>query len=439
MLETQLRPARRRGEAQLFAELADVVSITSVHGAKGLEWPVVFWCDLVRDLKKTNSELITGRDCFRLRAVGATTWEQEEDSDDPEHESLCAEEDLENWAEQFRLWYVASTRPAKLLVLSGVPLGTGKPNRSMASRVRGVFSAQLLVDSAPRSIRYSHSMNLDSDEVFCMSVRVANSEAASGTPRDVVLSSVDLVIARERVTVPCGRSRLSATQLAVFASDPSIWWARYILGYDSTLIESATWIRDIGVRINTGKSEPLRAEPIAFGLDVHEFLKRFEYDLEDVAELASHFPSLVGMPIDRGGDVDQYHAKVRAMAEKVLRSPAWSEVARSSGARRELQFTRILADGTVLDGAFDLAGVADGEVKILDAKVSSADREMLMARYTVQAQVYAEVASALTDKPATVALVSTGLRKPVAMTLSGSETIEDRVATVREFCRHPLR
>src|SRR5207342_3138409 len=40
--------AAREGEAQLYGENEDVVTITSVHSAKGLEWNAVFWCDLVR-------------------------------------------------------------------------------------------------------------------------------------------------------------------------------------------------------------------------------------------------------------------------------------------------------------------------------------------------------------------------------------------------------
>jgi superfamily I DNA/RNA helicase len=40
----------REGEAALHTAGEDVVTLTTVHGAKGLEWPVVFLCDLDREM-----------------------------------------------------------------------------------------------------------------------------------------------------------------------------------------------------------------------------------------------------------------------------------------------------------------------------------------------------------------------------------------------------
>ena len=34
------------GDARLFGENDDVVTLTSIHSAKGLQWDVVFWSDL---------------------------------------------------------------------------------------------------------------------------------------------------------------------------------------------------------------------------------------------------------------------------------------------------------------------------------------------------------------------------------------------------------
>ena len=39
----------RRADERLYGQHENVVTITSVHSAKGLEWPIVFWADLARE------------------------------------------------------------------------------------------------------------------------------------------------------------------------------------------------------------------------------------------------------------------------------------------------------------------------------------------------------------------------------------------------------
>ena len=56
----EIAESRARGDdvqqARLYGEREDVVTITSVHSSKGLEWGVVFWCDLMRAGRSDTAE-----------------------------------------------------------------------------------------------------------------------------------------------------------------------------------------------------------------------------------------------------------------------------------------------------------------------------------------------------------------------------------------------
>jgi ATP-dependent exoDNAse (exonuclease V) beta subunit len=159
----------KEGEERLFRERADAVTITSVHSAKGLEWPVVFWCDLVREARVESEALLCGRELFRLREVDVLDADGEP-VDDVRHTELREELRLEALAESYRLWYVASTRPQRLLVLSGVPLGAMlKPPRSVAGLIREHFGEELLAEPTPHAIRYAGA----SGEGFNLVIRTA--------------------------------------------------------------------------------------------------------------------------------------------------------------------------------------------------------------------------------------------------------------------------
>lgn len=163
---TSVADLRARGditaEAPLHDPGADVVTITSVHSAKGLEWPIVFWSDLVHEPQADSDRLQCGGFVFRL--FDESNVGDDGEPFDAEYDALRDERRLEALAEQYRLWYVATTRPRRLLVLSGVPLGVMRGKTSAARRLRDHFAQALdevhtLIESArPASfaIPYPH-------------------------------------------------------------------------------------------------------------------------------------------------------------------------------------------------------------------------------------------------------------------------------------------
>ncbi len=107
--------AMREGEAPLLEEQADVVRIFTVHGAKGLEFPVVYLADITRKVTRNPGTIplrcvpslhllahdLVGESCLTQACV---QWERQR-----------------SWEEELRLWYVACTRPIHQLVMLGFP------------------------------------------------------------------------------------------------------------------------------------------------------------------------------------------------------------------------------------------------------------------------------------------------------------------------------
>jgi ATP-dependent exoDNAse (exonuclease V) beta subunit len=391
----QMAEARARGtrvgEERLYRERGDVVTITSVHSAKGLEWPVVFWCDLVREPRADSSALLCGRTVFRLR-------DADEDADgkkmpDLEHEALQAGLALESLAESYRLWYVASTRPQRLLVLSGIPLGTAKKeDKSVSGLVRTTFSDALSTTPLPRSIAYAH---------------------ADGTTYQLMLRSATadvLVVAEERTAwhaevtlppaaalAPTGRMRLSATQLMSFDSDADAWWQQYVFAHPHAL---PAHVADDATGDASRRAWP---DPMRLGTIVHAVLEQYNYELDDIDEVMERAIAAAddGGPETDTADGGAYRAQIRALVERAVHADAWKAVATQPTARRELAFTRILPSGGTVEGKFDLAAITPDGVRILDAKTGSPrPAAELAARYAVQAASYAEAAGAITGRDA---------------------------------------
>ena len=387
-----VREARTRGdrvgEERLYRERADVVTITTIHSSKGLEWPVVFWCDVVREPKLPNDALQCGRSLFRLK--------QDDDGDgDALHGALRDEQAEEDKAEQSRRWYVAATRAQRLLVVSGVPSGSGlRKSDSVAHAMRAWFSA--LVDCvASTAIAYR-----DADgSAFELVVHVIAADGAAALSlANASVSSPPAPTHQWRpptiVVAPHGRTRLSATQLMAFDHDERAWWRRYVVGFERDAIGSER--RD-------------RGSAIEIGTIVHEVLDRYNFELNDIDELVSQ---VIENRSSESGTADEergqsYRREVRALVERAVGSPVWESLARADSARRELAFTRVLPDGSTIEGALDLVAMQDGAARILDVKSGSLKGDALLAdRYRVQAAVYLDAVRSIAGAPASFALLS---------------------------------
>ncbi|MCS7310473.1 MAG: UvrD-helicase domain-containing protein [Armatimonadetes bacterium] len=113
MVDELERIALREGEAPVLEEMADVVRIYTVHGAKGLQFPVVYLPDVARPIRRRpQPKLVCCLPAQRFIAQGfardaassplslaAATWLRQRE-----------------WEEELRVWYVAMTRAIEHLV-----------------------------------------------------------------------------------------------------------------------------------------------------------------------------------------------------------------------------------------------------------------------------------------------------------------------------------
>ena len=376
----EIEEARDREDKEaperLYGESGDVVTITSVHGAKGLEWPVVIWADLARQRQANTDAFLKGRDRFAIKADDS--GDEESGNKDPEHEAVKAQEQLESDAESRRLWYVAATRAKDLLIATGIPLGELKAE-SVALRLRDALPA---LGGAPEVAYASRAGVTYHARVQVIGPAPESApRALEATPRPAIaLPPVPL-------EVPAGSTRLSATQLMAFARDPLLWRRTYVTRFDPALV---------------GRDGARSGRAVVAGQVVHDVLERIG---DDELELDLLLEQAIARWDEDAPDAEsdlgrQYRAFLRTRVEAAQRAPDWQALVALPSARRELAFMRIRPDGTAINGAFDLAAIEGGSVRILDLKNSSASVDALAERYRVQAAVYADAARAISGAAA---------------------------------------
>lgn len=367
MVADQRERGDRIAPERLYRERSDVVTITSVHSSKGLEWPVVFWCDLVREVRSDNDKLLLARNTFSVKEESAA-----EDAKDPVHQAVADELSLERRAESYRLWYVATTRAKRRLVLGGVPLGKAgaplSPAMALRARYPNLGNGQEIAYTSAAGVTYHAPVRL------CERTPLPVRETGAVTP--------DMPLAPHTIVAPRGGARLSASQLMAFAHDPSLWWERYVLrcetsGQRALRFSGSTWV--------------------VHGLIVHDVLQRLGDSAEDIALLLEDAIAARDddAPAAESAAGMAYRRFLRERVEAAAGSPDWRSVADAPTARRELAFTRLLTDGSALNGAMDLAAREGDAVRILDVKTTTAGGAHLAERYAVQAAVYADAVAAI--------------------------------------------
>lgn len=385
----EVRESRAREDdvapERLYGERGEVVTITTVHSAKGLEWDVVVLADLSRQLEDPKGAFIAGRDGFVLRADESDDDEDSTAGGDARHAAFKALEAAEQLAERMRLWYVAATRARHRLLLYTFALGEHKAPKSAAQHFLRTLGA--LDPSEP----YAYTSRRG--EHFHALVQVAE-----GVAEPVGLSRGGmpaLTLPPTPVRVATGGYRLSATQLMTFAKDAQQWRRTYVYR-----VPTAALPADGDAEVRAGSRELQRA--IVTGQVVHAVLERAGLDS---AELDALLEQAIaewddGAPEAGTAPGSALRASLRARIESVMAHPVWREVAGAPSARRELGFTRLLGDGAVLVGALDLVALVNDAVRIVDVKAGAASvaDAVLAERYAMQGAVYRDAVTAIAGR-----------------------------------------
>ena len=420
----------REGDAPLLGGARNAITVTSVHSAKGLEWPVVFWCDLIRAGGGEATDLLLGRDTMALKP-------SKDEPDSPAYDALQETVEAEQAAEHLRVWYVAATRAKERLILSGIPLGAERrPNRH--SPAENLYQ-QLAVSgqAAGRQLKYSDRDGVEYEGTIHIADAGPAPVAAAAAEAAPLAVDARLPEPFAPIAVAAGRRRHSATELLAFERCPQRHWFKYVAGLREPDVE------------RTG-TEFISA--IARGLIVHDVLERLRED----ADLDWLLEEAIGRwdkeaPPPEGARGEEYRKHLREEVELVAKHPDYRAIADLPTARRELGFLHLLPGGSFTQGAVDLAAMRIDGLALVDVKTSqmkSAAARKRAEDYGLQRDVYVAAAEAVSGLPVSefafqfsraglqvAEAVTPAVRKTIAAELN--EAVRGIEAGERSLTQHP--
>jgi len=366
----------RVGDARLHGDRDDVVTISTVHSAKGLEWDVVFWCDLIRDGHGPSTQVLIGRDGIALKDPDAETQSAE-------WLALAGQIALEDEAEKKRLWYVASTRARKRLILS--PFPGPDYTKSTAKSPLNQLKALLAIPAGPGSVVYPRYP----EGTWKATVWLAATPpppASAVRPELPVSDQSVLPPLLAPVEVSAGRQLHSATEALTQSRCETKHWFQYVMGF-----------REPAIRRDTAEF----GGAVARGQIVHDVLEQYRLDAEldgliDDA-VRKWDPDAPPPETDEGAG---YRQKLRAEVEAVATDPAYREVADLPGAQRELGFVHLTGPDRGWQGGFDLAAPGQDGWVLLDVKTGGdGNLDQKARQYGPQRDVYTRAAEAISGQP----------------------------------------
>lgn len=373
----------REGDERLRGQQDDVMTLTTIHGAKGLEWRVVFWCDLERKPPAVGGgggkdKLLIGHDVIALRDPDAG----KDDPQPPAWQALHDAEEEESSAERKRLWYVAATRARERLILTGASAG----GHERGAPAQALLSQLTLPTGDGGEFSYVGQEGRRFTGLLSVAPLAEQVEPEVQEPWEEPLQPLPPELGAFHA--PTGPARHSATALLAWQRCPRRHWLRYVAGLREPEVGS------------TGQDF---MNAIARGQVVHEVLEQLkgEAEFDDLLEAA------VGRWDDGAPPPDtEAGAALRTrLAEEVALvagHPDYQAVAKAPSARHELAFVRVLAPDQRLEGRMDLAAREGDGLVLLDVKTSQrgADRvEEIAQHYAIQRAVYVEAAEAIGGLP----------------------------------------
>lgn len=395
--------------AALHSEADDVVTLSTIHVAKGLEWPVVFLADVAQG--------ITPKDAFGRfltdAALGPLLCPRKDDMGE-RGRRIVRRYMLEEAAESARLLYVATTRARDRLVIVG-PREKKESYGSWLARGLGAERAPevRVLTEAPDVAPPARPPAVELEWMDAIE---------HGEPDPLVLPRPEPPL--RRVT--------SATELSLRDSDPEAWTRRYRHGVQ------ASW--EFDRRPAAGESgEGAGIPQPERGTIIHGALERYREERE-LAEILDEVIGELDAPElhEALAPGSRYRTALEAEIDRVVQSAEWAWYVEGEH-HRELPFVHFSPGGWRM-GAFDLyrprgpseaaaAGdpALDGKprdaVWVIDFKThritTAEEAERTALDYGVQADVYRKAAGATTPERGDPAAAGEGAeaRPPVRVRL----------------------
>lgn len=392
-------------EAPVLEEDSEGVRIMTVHGAKGLEFPVVILADMTANLSaREPDQFVDGK-----RRLSATRLLRCAPRELAEHEP---EEAQRERAEGIRVAYVAATRARDLLVVPALgdepfegwlaPLNKAiYPSRANWRKSRPALGCPAFGNATvlERSLEY------DGHEEF--SVKPGLIQPEHGThevvwwdPSKLKLNlDAGFGLRQKEILAEDGGTSLAAYrewETARMATLTSAATPRF----DVFLATQARDAPPAPVAVSTFLAPPAdRPRGKRFGALVHAALR--DVDLNARPEAIANLVRLNARSL--GAPADEADAACTAV-EKALEHPLLTRARAATRRHREYPVTLPLDGGRLFEGIIDLAFVENGEWIVVDFK-TDADLDELRPAYERQLQWYAYALTRLTGMPAHACLL----------------------------------
>lgn len=352
-------------QAALYSKDDDVVTLSTVHTAKGLEWPVVFLVDSSNAFSDRSANAYwSDRDlgpvlCPKQNERGSRT------------SLLQARDRAEETAEEARLMYVALTRARDRLIVTG-PTAKAKGMGEWLGQAR---DAAVTVTTEPPEVEIA-------EPPPSPSLSWLDDLREEGAPP----------LVRPVRAGPVRRFR-SATEIMTRLRSRKEWRHRYVYG-----VEPVWWFaRRSAAGAGTGAGAGQDVPPHVRGVVIHGVLERIreEHELEellDVAIGALDQPELE----ERLAPGTAYREALEAELRRVVASDEWRWYVEGEH-WRELWFVHFRSPTRWRVGAFDLYRRGRPRDLIVDFKthdVEAAEVARVARDYAAQVAVYRGAARA---------------------------------------------
>jgi ATP-dependent helicase/nuclease subunit A len=434
----------RESEAQTVLETsAEAVRMMSVHGAKGLEFPVVFVADMGHQRSRSDSKAVIAHaaDGYAMQVPGEKDPEMQEPYFFKWVDGEIARRGREEWK---RLFYVALTRAKSRLFLSGVhkeKKEEKKTFREMASWMDWVLAIceelRVKITLNPESSFSPRSVGKeDFRERIETAIKNTNwkkngsTSPGSQVPGPSLPRSIDLPV----------------SAYVLFQKDPEEFWRTYQIGWSVSAHDSSEELTRIGA---VGESEwagedaifreddfsaadfgtasafnfftervaetaPISATQklISIGTAMHGFFEHLDFErpehcleTETLARVFGRFGK------DAANDA-------RKIIQDFIKQPVFQELRKAKQVKREIDFVLNERRG-LIQGKIDiLFEDGKGGWHILDYKTAAGDEDSARrSGYDLQLEIYALAAERILKLPVRSAIIYY-LKNQKAVTIS---------------------
>lgn len=357
-IEQVIEQSGIEGEARLNNETSNAVTLMTVHGAKGLEFPVVIIADLCRRLTENNSGYLHYHPQFGLTMRDTMKYSQIKE--------LLNQESA---AEAQRLLYVAVTRAQDRLVLSGIG---HESDYNLNSDIKDLHTWWEWILAKLKHI--NHDL-FDIIELEDQDDGLTEAKNAAATAQDsTTVVSVQMPKKHTQVS-------FSVTSLMIYARCPRRYYYRYI------------WrVPELPV-IKTGVVTKT-LDPLIRGNIIHRVCEHLKEE-SDPNELLQWSIAMEGVQLDR---------TQKQELQSILKRYTGSEYYKQSRKRHvdhEVEFA-IGLKPWIITGTVDQVIHLPDSLEIMDLKTNYIDQHQIdatAAKYYWQLQIYAWAVHKLIKKP----------------------------------------